>query len=93
MRIASREGELPDFATDSITSPEISVSRGITPPLVIVAITSRASTFVPTGVFPATTFSRSTTGSSHPIHAPAGVVPLAATDDADADAGLAAGTC
>jgi len=80
MRIASRDGELPDFATDSITSPEIIAPRGSTPLLIIVAIISRASTLVPTAVFPASTLCRKVIGSSHPAQPTAALVSVAPTE-------------
>src|ERR1700761_715363 len=64
MRTARREG-VPSFrATDSVTSPENTAFRGKTTPLTSVAITSFASIFVPTGVFPAWIFCCITTGNS-----------------------------
>src|SRR6266498_4755419 len=81
MRIARRDGESPDFATDSTTSPEISAPRGITPPFVIVAIINCPSTFVPTAVFPATTLCFRVIGSSHPTQPCAALLPVS-TDDA-----------
>src|SRR6266498_3490041 len=78
MRIARRDGEVSDFATDSITSPEISAFRGITPPFTIVAIISCPSTFVPTAVFPATTLCFRTIGSSHPTQPRAALFPVSA---------------
>ena len=64
MRMAIREGSLADLATDSVISPDSMASRGITVPFTRVASTSFASTFVPAGVFPATTLWRRVTGNS-----------------------------
>src|ERR1700691_2984219 len=64
MRMAMREGSLDDLAADSTTSPEKIAPSGMTVPLTSVASVSFASTFVPTGVFPAATFWRIVTGNS-----------------------------
>ena len=59
-----REGSLDDFSADSTTSPEKIAPAGMTAPFTRVAVVSFASTFVPTGVFPAFTFCRMVTGNS-----------------------------
>jgi hypothetical protein len=81
IRIASRDGELFDFATDSVTSPDITALRGSTAPFINVAITSRASTFVPTAVFPASTVCRRMIGSSHSTQPSAALVPVSAGEE------------
>lgn len=64
MRIATRDGSVADFATDSITSPENTLFCGNTVPSTRVATTSLAWTLVPTGVAPAVTLCFMFTGNS-----------------------------
>src|SRR5215470_16393681 len=64
IRIASRDGSVPDFAKESTTSPEKTAFRGMTLPFTSVATTSFASTLVPAGVLPAATLCLRVTGNS-----------------------------
>jgi hypothetical protein len=64
IRMARREGSAPDLADDSTTSPVKIAPSAITYPSKRVASTSFARTFVPGGVWPATTGCCMVTGNS-----------------------------